>query len=211
MNFIIRREQEKDYRAVEELTKEAFWNLNMPGCYEHYLVHKLRDCEDFIPELDFVAVKDETIVGHIMFTKAVVVDNYNQPHEVLTFGPISVLPSYQKQGIGKALIEHAKQEAIKLGYTAFIIYGSPDYYKPLGFKHAKEFHISNGEGQYPAAHLALELVEGALKNVSGKYAESNAFFFDEQDADEYDKQFPHKEKQVTETQAQFAKTCSIFL
>lgn len=211
MDFIIRKEEEQDYRIVEEMTKEAFWNLNIPGCYEHYLVHKLRNSKDFIPELDCVAVKDGKIIGHIMFTKAVVIDANERSHEVLTFGPISVLPTYQKQGIGKALIDHSKQEALKLGYNAFIIYGSPDYYMPLGFKHAKDFHISNGEGLYPAAHLALELTDGALKDVSGKYMESKDFAIDEKLADEFDQTFPYKEKLVTDTQARFAEICLKFL
>ena len=58
MNIIIRKEEKRDHHAVEELTREAFWNLYVPGCNEHLLAHKLRKHPDFIPELNFIAEKD---------------------------------------------------------------------------------------------------------------------------------------------------------
>ena len=99
-NFIIRNEQLKDYREVEELTKKAFWNVHAPGCDEHYLVHVMRTHEDFIPELDFVIEKDGVIIGNIMYTKAWLTDRDGEEKEILTFGPISILPEYQRKGYG---------------------------------------------------------------------------------------------------------------
>ena len=101
--FRIRRETQEDYRRVEELTRRAFWNLYVPGCSEHYLAHILRDHADFIPELDLVAELEGSIIGNIMYTKASLTDEDGTEKPILTFGPISVLPEYQRQGCGKAL------------------------------------------------------------------------------------------------------------
>lgn len=125
MNIQIRNEQPSDFRKVEELTREAFWNLYVPGCDEHYLVHVLRNHADFIPELDFVAIVDDKIVGNIMYTKAHLLDENNEKMEIISFGPVSVLPEYQRKGIGFALIQHSIKEAIKLGHKAIVIYGTP--------------------------------------------------------------------------------------
>lgn len=211
MKFYIRNEEEKDYRDVEMLTREAFWNLYRPGCDEHYLTHVLRTSPDFIPELDFVAILDDKIVGNIMFTKSYIISNDSKKHETITFGPLSVLPAYQKQGIGKALVEHAKEAAKKLGYRAILIYGFPSYYKKLGFVSAKEYGISNSEGLYPAAHQVLELYEGALSNISGKAYESESMYVSEEMADEFDKRFTPKKKEVTTSQKQFEEMVTKYL
>ena len=99
--IVIRNEIKSDYRKVEELTREAFWNLYVPGCNEHYIVHIMREHKDFISELDLVAELDGKIVGNVMYTKSYLVDQTGNKKEVLTFGPISVLPEYQRKGIGK--------------------------------------------------------------------------------------------------------------
>ena len=104
MEVIIRNETENDYRVVEEVTREAFWNLYFPGCDEHYLVHKMRNHPDFLKEFDFVAEYDGKIVGNIMYTRAWLVDEPGKEMEIVSFGPISVLPAYQRKGIGSALI-----------------------------------------------------------------------------------------------------------
>jgi predicted N-acetyltransferase YhbS len=111
LNITIRRENENDYRIVEKITREAFWNLNVPGCDEHYLVHILRNHPDFIPEMDYVAEVDNKIVGNIMYTKSYVVDESNNRLDTLTFGPLCVIPKYQRQGIGTSLINYTKEMA----------------------------------------------------------------------------------------------------
>ena len=150
-NIVIRPEQAADYRAVEELTREAFWNVNVRGCDEHFLAHRLRSHADFIAELDFVAVIDDTITGNIMYTKAKVISADGMEHPVLTFGPLSVLPQLQKQGVGAALIRHSFSRALALGYEAVLIYGDPEYYCRFGFRPAEVFKITTGEGQYHPA------------------------------------------------------------
>ena len=134
MNISIRNETENDYREVEELTREAFWNLYVQGCDEHYLVHKMRKHPDFIPELDFVALFENKIVGNIMYTKSCIVDESNNRIETTTFGPISVLPTFQRQGVGSALIGHSKKVAFEKGYNIIIIQGHPHNYCKHGFK-----------------------------------------------------------------------------
>ena len=208
---MIRNEQPGDYRAVEEATREAFWNLYVPGCDEHYLVHKIRGIPDFIRELSFVAELNGKIVGSIFFTKSWVVGDDGLRHGTITLGPVSVLPELHNKGIGRALIEYAKQAAANLGHRAILLYGYPGYYKRLGFRHAKEFGISNPDGKYPLAHQVLELYEGALDGISGRACESGDFCTDEKAVAEFDASFHPKEKKVTPTQKIFAETLSAFL
>lgn len=210
-NLIIRNEQEKDHRAVEETTREAFWNQYVPGCDEHYLVHAIRKSPDFIPALAFVAELDGAIVGSIFFTKSCVVDEHGTKHDTITFGPVSVLPAWHNKGIGAKLIDHAIDIAKELGYKAILIYGYEGYYRRFGFRHAKEYCISNPDGKYPAAHMALELAPDALRSISGKAYESDVFEIDAQKAAAYDTLFPLKKKETTPSQKAFAKAVNTFL
>ncbi len=169
MNITIRNETEKDYRIVEELTREAFWNLYFPGCNEHYVVHVMRNHEDFLKELDFVAESKGKIVGNIMYTKAWLIDETGKAMEIVCFGPICVLPEYQRKGIGSALINHTKNIAMKKGVKAIVIFGDPHNYCKHGFKSSKDFNISDNTGSYPHGMLALELEEGVLAGHKWKY------------------------------------------
>lgn len=207
--ILIRPEQASDHRIVEELTREAFWNVNVPGCDEHFLVHMLRDHEDFIPELDLVAVLDEKIVGNIMYSRAKVVGADDREHPVLTFGPVSVLPEHQKHGIGSALIEHSGRAALALGYTSILIYGDPEYYYRFGFRAAEVFLITNAEGRFHPALQALELKAGVLDGISGRFYESPVYHLDAIDAAAFDLDFPSKEKFITESQRRFARLAGL--
>jgi predicted N-acetyltransferase YhbS len=190
----IRREEPSDFRIVEELTREAFWNHHLPGCDEHYLVHIMRSSPDFIPALDFVALQDNTIVGNIMYTKSAIQEVSGNLFPAITFGPISVLPAYQKQGIGKALIKHSFDEARKLGHKAVIIYGFPSYYSRFGFKSCIKHHITNTDGKFPKAMQVYELEKRCLKHVSGIFLESPIFVMDPESLVEFDKTFTAKEQ-----------------
>lgn len=204
MSFEIRLEQESDYRTVEELTREAFWDVHVPGCDEHLLIHNLRKCSAFIPELDFVALKDNQIVGNIAYSWASIIDESNISHDVISFGPISVLPAFQKKGVGTALIEYSKKAAVDKGYKAIIIYGDPQYYNRFGFKNAKEFHISRSDGKYAVALLALELYDNALDGISGRFFENPIFEIDKEELQTFEKTFPYKEKNVRDSQQRFS-------
>jgi predicted N-acetyltransferase YhbS len=207
--ILIRPEQAADYRTVENLTREAFWNVNVPGCDEHFLVHRLRDHEDFIPELDFVAVIGEKLVGNIMYSKAKIVDADGCEHPVLTFGPVSVLPEHQKQGIGSALIAHSRRAALALGYESILIYGDPEYYCRFGFRPAEAFCISNAEGRFHPALQALELKAGTLAGIRGRFCESPVYHLYADEAATFDLDFPPKEKFVTESQRTFARLAGL--
>lgn len=189
-DYIIRNERKEDYRAVEELTKKAFWNVNVPGCDEHYLVHVMRSHEDFISELDFVIEKDGCIIGNIMYTKAWLKDSDGTEKEILTFGPLSILPEYQRKGYGKALLEFSFEKAKEMRYGAIVIFGHPHNYVSRGFKSCKKYNVHLDNNVYPTAMLVLELEEGVLADKDWTYRESEAYCIKPEDAEEFDKQFP---------------------
>lgn len=200
MNPVIRPENEGDYKEVEYMTREAFWDVYQPGCSEHLVAHKLRHVPAFIRELDFVAVLDGRIVGNIMYSKAKVIDSKGNEHEVITFGPLSVSPSHQKEGIGSLLVNHTKKLAEKMGFRAIIIYGNPAYYHRFGFASAEKFQIATANGENFDAFMALELYDGAIKGITGKFHEDPAFEIDPAELEIFEKEFPHKEKHITDTQ-----------
>lgn len=210
--LIIRQEAPSDYIAVEELVRDAFWNLYTPGCNEHYLVHKLRDSEDFISQLNFVALKDGNIVGHILYTHSQIVSDDGAIFPTITFGPLSVSPKYQRQGIGGALITHSANVAKQLGYKAIVIYGYPEYYKQFGFVQSKVLNVTDWEGKFPYAMQILELTEGALSGVTGKFSQNEALFFtDANEVEIFDSTFAPKEKAVTQSQKDFEVACLMYL
>jgi putative acetyltransferase len=211
MNLEIRNETPEDYLEVEELTREAFWNLYVPGCDEHYLVHCMRSHPDFIGSLDFVAVHQGRIIGNIMYTKSHVLDESGRKLETLTFGPISVLPEFQRKGVGSTLIEHTRALAIQEGFPAILIYGNPSNYCKHGFKNCSSFGITNLEGKYPLAMLVLELKEGVFSGHQWKFFESKAYEIDHDEAAKFDKQFKPKKLEYRYTQEEFSMTCRAFI
>ncbi len=210
MNIIIRLEQTKDYRETEEVTREAFWNCYSPGCMEHYLLHIMRHSPRFVRELDFVAVADGKIVGAIAFMKACVVDDNGNRCEVLTLGPIAVLPSFQNKGIGRMLIEHARTEARRQGYRAIFLCGDPLYYKKVGFTMTEKFGIRTSDNKYLAALQVCPLYNHAMQGLSGRYFEDEVYAVDESAAEVFDRHFPPKEPVAgTPTQLRFQELCTM--
>lgn len=203
MEITIRNEIEADYRKVEELTREAFWNVHVPGCDEHFLVHTIRKARDFIPELDLVAESNGQIIGNILYAHSKIIQHDGKVFPAVTFGPLSVLPEFQNQGIGKQLIEFSMKKAREMGFPAVLIYGDPEYYSRFGFKAAEEFNIRNSQGLFAAALQVCELVSGALTGVNGRFEEGEAYQIDSALAEEFDRSFPFKEKSVTPGQARF--------
>jgi len=179
MNLIIRREETKDYKIVEAITREAFYNSNdlkekgFP-CSEAFFVHKLRE-KDGIIELSLVAEYNNIIVGHIIYSHSYILTNTNTKIEAVTFGPISVKKDYQNKGVGKALINFSMKKAKDLGYKAIIIYGHPDYYKKFDFIPASSYGITTKDGLQFPAFMAKELENGYLSETEGKFFESNVF------------------------------------
>jgi predicted N-acetyltransferase YhbS len=200
MTISIRLEEENDYRNVEYLTREAFWNLYKPGCVEHLIVHKMRKVPAFVKELSFVAYDNNKIVGNITYSKAKVIDSKKQEFEVLCMGPIGVLPSYQGQGIGSLLMNYSIEKAKQFGHKAIIIFGNPNYYHRFGFINAKEYGIQTSWGENFEEFMTLELYDGGLNGISGKFYEDEVFKIDQDELEIFEKEFPHKEKRVTDTQ-----------
>ncbi len=198
MNFNIRNEHEKDYFAVENLTREAFWNIYHPGCNEHLLVHNLRDLPCFIKELDFVAESNGEIIGHIIYSKSILTDQNQNIHEFASFGPISVHPEYQKTGIGKALIEHSLSMAKELGFKAIFITGNTEYYHRFGFETATDYgiHLKGTDANDKSEYFMVKLLEpNALDDVSGIFEFDPCFDVDEVQLEQFEKLFPKKIKE----------------
>ena len=199
--LIIRLERPDEHYAVEEITREAHWDGNWEAepcvCDTHLLVHRLRQCPAYVPELHHVAELDGKLVGHIIYAISKIVDDDNNETEVLTFGPLSVLPAYHNQGIGKALIQHSFREAQRLGYRAVLIFGHPDYYPRVGFRRAAEFGITTSDGKNFDPFMAYPLYEGALDGIQGRYYHDPVYDdLTQKDAEIYDKKFPSKELHV---------------
>jgi predicted N-acetyltransferase YhbS len=205
-NIIIRLETEKDHRAVEELTREAFWNVYVPGASEHYFVHMMRSHPDFIPELAFVLEKDGEIIGNIMYTKSWLEDEWGDRKEILSFGPLCIAPKYQRQKLGKLLIEHSFAKAREMGYDVNINFGNPGNYVSRGFVSCKRKDVSYVLwGNYPTALLVCELVPGALGGKKWMYIPSTAAdCCDDSDAVEgFDANFVPKQKAWMPSQEEF--------
>lgn len=136
MQIHIRRTTEKDFALTENLTRESFWNIYKPGCDEHLVLHTIRKTKSYIAGLDLVAVLENEIIGHILSTKAKVIDLQNNEQEVLCVGPLSVLPDFQNKGIGSMLMIESIKIAKELDYKGMILFGNPGYYHRFGFKNA---------------------------------------------------------------------------
>lgn len=202
-NLVIRNEEKSDYATVENITREAFWNIYMPGCDEHYLVHIMREHEDFISELDLVAQWQGEVVGNIMYTKAKLIDEEGIEKDVLTFGPLTVQPGFQRRGIGRSLIEHSFEKALAMGYDTVIIYGNPYNYVSRGFKSCKIYNICVENDIFPTALLVKELKPNALEGKKWYYQDSQIYKFDQVEAQEFDKLLEPKEKQFQPSQEEF--------
>jgi len=196
-NMVIRLEEPKDRRIVEELTRAAFNHpdriarskIDCP--IEHYMVHQLRK-KDGIMELNFVAEIGGKIVGHIIYSKgSYVLKPDGSKVDVLNFGPISVWPKVHGMGIGSALMRHSLEEVKKFGYGAILFFGGAGFYSRFGFVEAKEFGITDRNGENYPSFMAMELKEGYLKNVFGKFIEADIYHDDlnREKAKEFDRMF----------------------
>ncbi len=199
----IRNEAETDYERVEEITREAFYNLYIPGCNEHYLVHVMRSHKDFVPELDFVIEVDNEIIGNIMYTKTKLIDESGQEKNILTFGPVCILPEYQRKGYGKKLMEYSFERAAALRFDVIVIFGNPNNYVSRGFKSCKKYNICIENGTYPSAMMVKELKPDALDGRRWIYRQSPVFEIDEQEAERFDAGFKSLEKKYQPSQEEF--------
>ena len=147
---------------MENVIRRAFWNLYVPGCAEHYVAHVMRPHGDFVPELDLVLERDGQIIGSIMYTKTRLVDEAGEEKQILTFGPVCILPEYQRMGYGKMLMEASFERAQTMGYEVIVIFGDPANYVGRGFKSCRRFNVCLEGDVFPSAMLVKELVPGTL-------------------------------------------------
>ena len=195
--IIIRPETEADFRAVENLVREAFWNVYRPGCLEHYVIHVLRDDPAFVKELDFLMELDGELIGQNMFMKTHIDADDGRRIDVLTMGPIGIAPERKRQGYGKKLLDYSLEKAKALGFGAVLFEGNIGFYGNSGFDYARNFGIRYHdleEGEDDSFFLCKELIPGYLKDVTGVYQTPQGYYVDPDDAEAFDAGFPPKEK-----------------
>ena len=196
-NIIIRLEKKEEHREVENLVRESFWNVYRPGCLEHYVLNQLRDDPAFVRELDFVMEQDGKLIGQNMFMRAEIKADDGRAIPIMAMGPICITPELKRKGYGKTLLDFSLKKAQELGCGAVCFEGNIDFYGKSGFVQASEFAIRyHGlpEGEDASFFLCKELIPGYLDGISGEYAPPQGYFVDEAEAEEFDKEFPVKEK-----------------
>ena len=196
-DYIIRPEERKDRREVENLIRESFWNVYRPGCSEHYVIHVLRDDPAFVKELDFVMEQDGRLIGQNMFMKTVIEADDGRVIPVLTMGPICITPELKRQGYGKALLDYSLEKAAELGFGAVLFEGNIGFYGKCGFDYASKFGIRYHdlpEDADSSFFLCRELIPGYLDGITGVYQTPKGYYVSDADVDEFDKNFPRKGK-----------------
>lgn len=201
--MIIRLEKEKDYFETENLTREAFWNVYREGCFEHLIIHNLRKDKSFVKELDYCIEIDNKIIANIVYAKGKLKLENGDIREILIFGPVSVLPEYQKKGYGEKLINYTIEKAKELGFDAIVIMGNPNYYKKFGFESCSKYKIyyegldKNEEAPF---FMIKILNDNNIENLKGIYSDPDCYKADEKELEEFDKKFPFKIKEKIEGQ-----------
>ena len=193
----IRLENKGEYREVENLIRESFWNVYRPGCSEHYVIHVLRDDPAFVKELDFVMEKDGRLIGQNVFMRTVINADDGKDIDVLTMGPICITPELKRRGYGKILLDYSLEKAAAMGFGAVLFEGNIDFYGKSGFDYARRFGIRYHdlpEDADDSFFLCKELIPGYLDEVTGVYQTPKAYYVDDADVNEFDRLFPEKEK-----------------
>ena len=196
-DYTIRPERKEEYREVENLVRESFWNVYRPGCSEHYVIHVLRDDPAFVKELDFVMEKDGKLIGQNIFMKTIIEEDDGRTIPVLTMGPICITPELKRKGYGKAILDYSLEKAKEMGFGAVLFEGNIDFYGKSGFDVASKFGIRYHdlpEDADSSFFLCKELIPGYLDDVTGVYQTPQGYYVEDFDVEEFDKAFPPKEK-----------------
>ncbi len=202
-NIVIRLEKEEDFRKTENLVREAFWNVYRPGCMEHYVLHCYRNDPDFVPQLDFVMELDGKTIGQVIYVRSHIDCEDGRETEIMTFGPICIVPEYKRKGYGKILLDYSMEKAKEKGAGALAITGNIDFYGKSGFVPAKTKGVRYAFDPDADYLLIKELRSGFLDGITGTYTDPKGYFVCENDPEgfiEYEKTFPYKEKKRTDTQ-----------
>ena len=192
-----RLEKQEDYRAVENLVRESFWNIYRPGCSEHYVIHVLRDDPAFVKELDFIMERNGQLIGQNMFMRTVIDADDGSEIPVLTMGPIGIMPELQRRGYGKRLLDYSLEKAAAMGFGAVLFEGNIDFYGKSGFDYARNFGIRYHDLPPDADEsffLCKELIPGYLSSVTGVYQTPRGYYVSDEDVEEFDRSFPPKVK-----------------
>ena len=196
-DYTIRLERTEDRREVEDLVRESFWNVYRPGCFEHYVIHVLRNDPAFVRELDLVMEQDGRLIGQNMFMRTIIESDDGRVIPVLTMGPIGIIPELKRRGYGKALLDYSLEKAAGLGCGAVLFEGNIGFYGKCGFVCAREFGIRYHdlpEGADDSFFLCRELIPGYLDGVTGVYRTPQGYYVDDADVEEFDRSFPPKQK-----------------
>ena len=196
-DYTIRLEKAEEYRAVENLVRESFWNVYRPGCSEHFVIHVLRDDPAFVKELDFVMEQNGVLIGQNMFMRTVINADDGRVIPVLTMGPIGITPELKRKGYGKKLLDYSLEKAAAMGFGAVLFEGNIGFYGHSGFTYARSFGIRYHdlpEGADDSFFLCKELIPGFLDGITGVYQTPRGYYVDDADVEKFDKAFPHKEK-----------------
>ena len=197
-NIIIRPETKDDYRAAENLTREAFWNVYRPGCMEHYVLHCYRDDPAFVPELDFVMELGDELIGQVIYVRSEIDCDDGRTLPIMTFGPIGIAPAYKRQGYGKQLLDYSMEKAREMGAGALAVTGNIDFYGKSGFVPGKTKGVRYADDPEADYFLIKELKPGFLDGISGTYKDPTGYFVCEKDPEgfeQFEATFPAKEKQ----------------
>ncbi|MFS0727654.1 GNAT family N-acetyltransferase [Paenibacillus sp. 1P07SE] len=169
--MILRTEETKDYQDVYTLNYKAFGGRDD----ESRLIERIRSSEFFVPELSIVAELDGKIAGHILFSKANVIDD-EKNHEVIVLAPVAVEPGLQRKGIGSKLIQEGLYRCKGLGYGVVLLIGHPEYYLKFGFKPARQFEFELRQFEVPDdVFMVCEIYEGVLRSTKGELIYPEAF------------------------------------
>jgi predicted N-acetyltransferase YhbS len=196
-DYTIRLEKAEDYREVENLVRESFWNVYRPGCSEHFVIHVLRDDPAFVKELDFVMEQNGVLIGQNMFMRTVINADDGRVIPVLTMGPIGITPELKRKGYGKKLLDYSLEKAAAMGFGAVLFEGNIGFYGHSGFTYARSFGIRYHdlpEGADDSFFLCKELIPGFLDGITGVYQTPRGYYVDDADVEKFDKAFPNKEK-----------------
>ena len=196
-NINIRSEKKEEYREVENMVRESFWNVYRPGCLEHYVLNQLRDDPAFVKELDFVMEKGGRLIGQNMFMRANIKADGGRDIPIMAMGPICITPELKRKGYGKILLDYSLEKAKELGCGAVCFEGNIDFYGKSGFTTADKFGIRYHGlpgGEDAPFFLCKELIPGYLDGITGEYAPPQGYFVDEAEAEAFDQEFPNKEK-----------------
>ena len=198
----IRLENESDYREVENLVRNSFWNVYRPGAFEHYIVHRLRNDESFIANLAYVIECDGKIVGHINYSRGFI-DYGNEKADAVVLGPVAVDENCQNRGLGSRLISYTLELAGNEGIPFVFVIGDENYYRRFGFESASKHDLfldgTDTDDECPFFMIKI-FDDSDIGNKMGTFHNPDVFNVSEADVEEFDRQFEYKEKLALDTQ-----------